>query len=113
MAIESIKTRDHARALILKAGITSDNITDKQLSLLRQCINLKMKDSGNYRGSYRMNRRVSKFMTCRTDQWKSREAISFNRDGFVGFCGWASSSNARPILDGGAEWLDQLNGAEE
>ena len=28
---------------------------------------------------------------------KDREGIAFNSDGFIGFCGWADSSNKVPI----------------
>ena len=48
------------------------------------------------------------YQTCSTDQWEGREAVSFNRDGFIGFAGWADSSNVRPILDGVEKWLDFL-----
>lgn len=32
--------------------------------------------------------------------FKKREAISFNPEGFIGFSGWASDSNAAPIVNG-------------
>ena len=30
-------------------------------------------------------------------QWNGREAVSFNSDGFIGFCGWADSQNSQPF----------------
>ncbi|RHL22642.1 hypothetical protein DW029_08315 [Collinsella sp. AF38-3AC] len=30
-------------------------------------------------------------------QWNGREAVSFNSDGFIGFCGWADTVNSQPI----------------
>jgi hypothetical protein len=102
-----IDTRDKARELIAAAGITTANVTDKQLAKLRKCINARMLASGNYRGSYKMHRQISLYMTCRTEQWDKREAVSFNSNGFVGIAGWADSSNTRPILDGIADWLEQ------
>jgi len=103
-----ISTRDDARTKIEQAGITSKNVTDYQLLLLHSWIHQKMVQSENYRGTYRMNNEVSKFMTCRTDQWESREAVSFNSDGFIGFAGWADNKNIRPILDGVEAWLAEL-----
>jgi len=34
-----------------------------------------------------------------------RECISFNKDGFIGFAGWASSENTAPILEAFIETL--------
>jgi hypothetical protein len=35
-----------------------------------------------------------------------REAVTFSTSGFIGFCGWASGTNERPILDGFREWVE-------
>lgn len=40
--------------------------------------------------------------------WKGREAISFNRDGFIGFAGWADSQNTAPIIRAFLSWCDYL-----
>jgi len=99
-----ITNNDHARALIAAAGITTDNVTRAQLELLWYKLSLQLPS-----GTYAMNMGVDlKFMTCRTDQWHSREAVSFNQDGFIGFAGWADSSNIKPILDAVGEWLEVL-----
>lgn len=37
-------------------------------------------------------------------QWKGREAISFNSDGFIGFCGWADTQNSQPIYRAWRRW---------
>lgn len=37
-------------------------------------------------------------------QWKGREAISFNSDGFIGFCGWADTQNGQPIYRAWRRW---------
>lgn len=100
-----VRDNDHARELIEEAGITCHNVTKEQLTLLWHHLNKRMTKSGNYKGTYAMNDGVSKFMTCHTEQWSNREAVSFNRDGFVGFAGWADSSNTRPILDAVGDWL--------
>lgn len=38
-----------------------------------------------------------------------REAITFNRDGFIGFCGWADQYNSKVFVDAFFEWCDYLN----
>ena len=42
------------------------------------------------------------------DYFKRRECISFNRDGFIGFAGWASSSNLKPILNAFNYWCNAV-----
>ena len=37
-----------------------------------------------------------------------REAITFNEDGFIGFCGWADGYNLTPFIVGFKEWCDYL-----
>ena len=103
-----IDTRDNAREAIAAAGITTENVTEEQLSELRKCINSCIVECGHYRNTYRMNDEVSKYITCRTEQWDRREAVSFNRDGFIGIAGWSDNNNVKPILDGIAEWLDKM-----
>lgn len=41
------------------------------------------------------------------DQWNGREAISFNSDGFIGFCGWADTQNSQPFLNAFRRWLTE------
>lgn len=40
--------------------------------------------------------------------FKKREAISFNKDKFIGFCGELSSVNSEPIIRGFCNWCDWL-----
>lgn len=110
--MQKIGNRDEARAAIAAAGITYRNVTTQQLSCLKKCINNRMKVSDCYKGTYRMNAKVGPYMTCRTDQWESREAVSFNGDGFIGFAGWADARNIVPILDGVTDWLVELSDTE-
>lgn len=101
------KTNDEAREAIAAAGITVDNVTDQQFKILHKCLDVRMKESGNYNGTYKMNDGASKFMKCQTDLWEDREAISFNSDGFIGIAGWASTTNTIPIRSGVADWLEK------
>ena len=38
-----------------------------------------------------------------------RECISFNSDGFIGFCGWADSTNTEPIIKAFVKWCDYIS----
>ena len=108
--MREIKTNDEARELIEAAGITVENVTDDQLVMLWQSLRSRLRNSGNYNGTYKMDTPTDlMFMTCSTEQWDEREAVSFNRDGFIGFAGWADSSNVKPILKGVSDWLEKIN----
>ena len=98
--------RDQARAKVAEAGITTDNVTDDQLRALRFLINKRLKSSGIYNGTARLRRPGGDlmFIEMRTEQWERREAVSFNRDGFIGIAGWADKDNVRPLIDAVAEW---------
>lgn len=48
------------------------------------------------------------FIIVECDRYSKREGISFNKDGWIGFAGWADSDNVRPFLDAFEEWVDGL-----
>jgi hypothetical protein len=40
--------------------------------------------------------------------YDDREAVTFNRDGFIGFAGWADNESVQPVLAGFAEWIKEV-----
>ena len=40
--------------------------------------------------------------------FEERECISFNKDGFIGFAGWADDTNVQPILRAFIKWCAKL-----
>lgn len=42
------------------------------------------------------------------DYFADREAITFNKDGFIGFCGWADLKRTTIFTTGFIEWCDYL-----
>lgn len=48
------------------------------------------------------------FLYVDSHYFEKRECISFNKDCFIGFAGWAGESNVRPILKGFNKWCDYL-----
>lgn len=100
---------NQVRELIDQADITTANITNEELELLHKHLGQSLAKSDCFRNSFRMNKLSDpKFMTCKSDYFNGREAVSFNRDGFIGFAGWASSNNVEPILQGVCNWLKEL-----
>ncbi len=103
------KDRDHARNMIKEQGITPFNVSEYQISVLMNCLRKAFKSAPNYSGSMRLkNRKVTKFLEMKTNQWERRECVSFNSDGFVGFAGWADDNNIKPILKAVGMWIEQL-----
>ena len=43
-----------------------------------------------------------------SSEFDDRECVTFNRDGFVGLCGWASSANTEPIARTFIAWCAHL-----
>lgn len=38
--------------------------------------------------------------------WEARQAMTFEPDGFIGFCGWADNNNMKPFVNGFMKWLE-------
>lgn len=100
-------TRDDMRAAFAELDIEIPSLN--QLKELRKEINEQMKASDCYHGTFRMRNTKDEYLTCKCDQWENREAVSFNRDGFVGFAGWADEGNVQPILRGFQKWVEDLS----
>lgn len=98
--------RDAVREQLAKAKITTDNVTESELKALRKIINKHLKSSGIYGGTAKLRRAKKdlKFIEMQTNQWENREAVSFNRDGFIGIAGWADNDNVQPLLSALLEW---------
>ncbi len=101
-------TNDEIREAIAANGITTENVTQKQLMELHDRLSESLSGSDCFRGTFEMNAleldENIKYMTCRADYFEEREAISFNRDGFIGMAGWASSKNLKPIQEAVIAW---------
>lgn len=115
--METKRTRDEARAAWERAGLTNATVTRDTLKRLRELINNQMKASGCMRGTFRCRQRGTIEQTprgpyaallCKSDYFDGREAVSFNTDGFVGFAGWADSTNVQPILAGFEAWVAEM-----
>ena len=47
-------------------------------------------------------------LRCKAFYFESREAVTFNSDGFIGFAGWADEKSVQPVLAGFKEWIKRL-----
>lgn len=106
-------TRDQVRIGLDLAGIKCSTVTEPELKKLRRLISKHLRRSGIYKGTARLVRAKKdlKFIAMKTEQWDSREAVSFNSDGFIGIAGWADNKNVKPIIDALIEWTLLEGGA--
>lgn len=110
-------SRDQARAVWSGRGLTNSDLTAENLRLLQGMINQAMMDSGLLQGSYRASQRFSlgidaeipwADLRCRSYYLEGRQAVTFERNGFVGFAGWADEYHVQPILIAFGKWVDLL-----
>jgi hypothetical protein len=47
-------------------------------------------------------------LTVQGVYFSRREAITFNEDGFIGLCGWASGYHQEPFITGFVRWCDEI-----
>ncbi|MCX4365087.1 MAG: hypothetical protein OSJ70_04880 [Bacilli bacterium] len=115
-------TREEAREYFKKCHLNYEDINMNDIYKLIQILNKKISEVDSVllminepkiKGSYKdivFKKDKLNFAQIRVkgDYFASREAITFNQDGFIGFCGWASDDNAKPIIDGFIEWCNYI-----
>lgn len=118
-------TSEEARECFKNKNLSYNDITEGDICtlvmLLNKNIKLACKNHEMSVDSMRMSQRIkSKFTTSgkliecylfiNSHYFRQRECISFNKDGFIGFCGWAGGSNPEPIIKSFIKWCDTLVG---
>lgn len=121
-------TNDEARQYFNDCGLSYNDITEGDSLSLVLLLNREIK-RGNKLGensvtSMYLSRKIilkkksnGKLRECYlfmgSHYFQNRECVSFNRNGFIGFAGWASSANTAPILRAFVEWCDDLKAQKE
>lgn len=106
-------TNDDLRDYLKENHITNSTINIQHIRVLQSLLSIELKESGKFRGSYCMDSDITaglKYfaLTCSSDYFEKREAVTFNTDGFVGMAGWADSKNIIPIRVGVYKWAKQI-----
>ncbi|MBF8720226.1 hypothetical protein [Pseudomonas guariconensis] len=112
MSTEAL-SRDQARELFAKSGLTYRVLSPESMRSLRAKINERMIASGLMKGALRCRQRATirdgyAEIRCKASYFDNREAITFNTDGFIGFAGWADNDNVQPILQGFTDWVKEM-----
>ena len=125
---EPVCTNDEAREYFKSKGLSYEKIHDYDLLILRYLL-VKEIEKSNKTGETSVNtmRMSSKqsmtlnpddtiqtaFLFMSSHYFENRECISFNRDGFIGFAGWADQGNLNPIKRAFLKWCDFLTDGKE
>ncbi|MBN3406370.1 hypothetical protein CF088_13975 [Clostridium botulinum] len=97
-------TRKDIEQLHELVGIEIEKATNKGEAIETMKINPKI------RTRCTSNKKIKHaFLYVDAHYFEKRECISFNADGFIGFAGWASDANVRPILKGFNRWCSYLS----
>ena len=118
MTEQGAMTRDEARAHWAKSGLTYDVLTKASLARLRKLIDTEMRKGDYVRGTLRAGRAGTlngrwgpADIRCQGYYFNDRQAVTFEKGGFVGFAGWADDTNVQPILAGFCVWVNELKAA--
>ncbi len=116
----SVTIRDQAREVFKKSNFTYNNIFDNR-ELLKECIQKKL-DAHSHHLPMKINNKKERWwfkkgtrdievyeLRVDSDYFDNRECLTLNRDGFIGFCGWADDTNRVPIIEGFIEFLYLLD----
>ena len=125
--IEPVCTTQEARDYFEKKGLTYNDITEGEILVLVLLLNREIKKAIKNDEMSTHSMHLSKKMDIKkrsngtitecylyinSHYFTQRECISFNKNGFIGFCGWADQGNANPILRAFLAWCDCLTGSE-
>lgn len=123
MVTKSSKARERYAEL----GLTYNDVTEGDILVLVMMLNSSIKhavkvgelviNSMHLSSKIVVNKKsngviTSCFIYINSNYFTQRECISFNRDGFIGFCGWADSKNEKPIIDAFLRWCDYVSGED-
>lgn len=127
-------TTTEARAYFAESGLTYSDVTLDDLHYLKLLLDeqfirerkkraqthwkpqywTRVNDAKYYKGEYTPEGRlICAYMTGKGAYFNAREVISFDRRGYIGFCGEADSENTQPVLAAFVEWCDWLKNRKE
>ena len=120
---EPVCTNNEARNYFNEKGLSYKDITEGDIAVLIIFLNEEFKQS-NKTGETSVNTMhlsakvdiksrqngsiISAFLYLNSHYFTRRECISFNRDGFIGFAGWADDGNLNPIRRAFLRWCDAM-----
>lgn len=119
---EPVCTTNEAREFFKNRGLSYDSVHEGDILILCMMLQRELKKS-NKAGETSVTMTLSKrvdmkkksngsitecYIYMNAHYFTRRECISFNRDGFIGFAGWADQGNTNPLLRAFLEWCNYL-----
>lgn len=119
---EPVCTNNELREYFSAKGLTYDSIDEGDILILCMMLQRELKKS-NKAGETSVTMTLSKridmkkttnghitecYIYMNAHYFTRRECISFNRDGWIGFAGWADDGNANPLRRAFLGWCDYL-----
>lgn len=120
---DPVCTTNEAREYFKSKGLTYDSISEGDILILSMMLEKELKKSNKAGETSVSTITLSKkvdmkkktnghimycFLYVNSHYFERREAISFNRDGFIGFAGWADQGNTNPLLRAFLKWCNYL-----
>lgn len=110
----SVESRNDARQAFAESGLSYSDLSRADLDRLRKALDQSLARVSTIKG-YKMKRAIRLVnwpngwaaLTCQAYYFESREAVTLNDNGFIGFAGWADDGNVAPILNGFKEWVSE------
>ena len=116
---EVITSTEQCRSLFKSNGLTYTDVS-QYIDILEHYIRLNLKSYPAINdclemelGKTRFNKDGGVYLLVDSHYFANRECISFNHDGFIGFCGWASSKNAEPFIRAFIDWCNFVKAEKE
>lgn len=121
-------TNDEAREYFTSKGLTYNDITNGDIISLVLLLNREIKKSNKdgetsvdtislskkIISKHRTNGTITEcYLFMNSHYFTRRECISLNKNGFIGFAGWADDGNLNPIRRAFLQWCDELAKAKE
>ncbi len=120
---DPVCTTNEAREFFKNRGLSYDSIHEGDILILCMMLQKELKKSNKTGETSVTTMTLSKsvdmkkksngsitecYIYMNSHYFTRRECISFNRDGFIGFAGWADQGNTNPILRAFLEWCNYL-----
>ena len=116
MSTELRKTTNEARQYFIDCGIVYAKITRKDIDRLIEILIELLKEHKHF------PMRLSKIVHFKSDEtgfkhcylyvngryFKKRQAISFEKEDWIGFSGWADSGNVQPFINAFLIWCNEF-----
>lgn len=119
-------SNDEAREYWKDSGLTYDVVKERDIAMLKLWIGQEYSEEGTHNSDITVElygsdaffyKAVDSSLKrgtiyLKSSDWNGREGISFNRDGFIGFCGGLSTRNTQPAIRAFVKWVDWLAHSE-